>query len=119
MAACNFYDDKYGFEPSTTCSSEVVQKVHTWLGAQLDGRTCSSALTPRFLWCHVRPQRYAAEDQAIAESGAGRRDLFPWSVKFSHQVRRGSFAASSCSARRSSGARLGRLSCDPSQNANV
>ena len=60
MAAFNFYDDKYGFEPSTTSSSEVVQKVHTWLG----------------LWCHVRPQRYAAEDQAIAESGAGRRDLF-------------------------------------------
>eukprot|EP00438_Fugacium_kawagutii_P017427 Skav208457 [mRNA] locus=scaffold1104:125034:126098:+ [translate_table: standard] len=38
LAAFNFYDDKYGFEPAKTCSSafEVAQKVHWWLGARYD-----------------------------------------------------------------------------------
>ena len=40
VAAFNFYDDKYGFEPETTCHSayEVAQKVHWWLGAQFDSK---------------------------------------------------------------------------------
>lgn len=46
MAAFILYDDKYGFEPTATCSSafEGAQKVHTWLGARFDPKKLQ-------LWC--------------------------------------------------------------------
>ena len=51
VAAFNFYDDKYGFEPSTTCSSafEVAQKVHLWLGAQFDPKKLQQCRDPTIL----------------------------------------------------------------------
>ena len=38
LVAFNFYDDKYGFEPSHSCAlaRDVAQKVHWWLGAAFD-----------------------------------------------------------------------------------
>ena len=51
VAAFNFYDDRYGFEPSTTCSSalEVAQKVHLWLGAQFDPKKLQQCRDPTIL----------------------------------------------------------------------
>ena len=51
VAAFNFYDDKYGFEPSATCSSafEVAQKVHLWLGAQFDPKKLQQCRDPTIL----------------------------------------------------------------------
>ena len=51
VAAFNFYDDKYGFEPSTTCASafEVAQKVHWWLGAQFDEKKLQLCQDPTIL----------------------------------------------------------------------
>ena len=50
-AAFNFYDDKYGFEPSTTCSSafDTAQKVHWWLGAQFDRKKLQLCGDPTIL----------------------------------------------------------------------
>ena len=51
MAAFNFYDDKYGFEPSTTCRSafQVAQRVHFWLGAQFDAKKLQLSEEPTIL----------------------------------------------------------------------
>ena len=51
VAAFNFYDDKYGFEPRNTCSSafEVAQKVHWWLGAQFDPKKLQMCSDPTIL----------------------------------------------------------------------
>ena len=51
VAAFNFYDDKYGFEPEATCSSafEVAQKVHWWLGAQFDPKKLQLCQDPTIL----------------------------------------------------------------------
>ena len=51
VAAFNFYDDKYGFEPSTTCRSafQVAQKVHFWLGAQFDAKKLQLSEEPTIL----------------------------------------------------------------------
>ena len=51
VAAFNFYDDKYGFEPEATCSSafEVSQKVHWWLGAQFDPKKLQLCFDPTIL----------------------------------------------------------------------
>ena len=51
VAAFNFYDDKYGFEPETTCHSayEVAQKVHWWLGAQFDSKKLQLSEEPTIL----------------------------------------------------------------------
>ena len=51
VAAFNFYDDKYGFEPETTCRSayEVAQKVHWWLGAQFDSKKLQLSEEPTIL----------------------------------------------------------------------
>eukprot|EP00435_Cladocopium_sp_Y103_P009415 s1300_g2.t1 len=51
VAAFNFYDDKYGFEPATTCSSafQVAQKVHWWLGAQFDQKKLQLCSDPTIL----------------------------------------------------------------------
>ena len=51
VAAFNFYDDKYGFEPSTTCRSafQVAQSVHFWLGAQFDAKKLQLSEEPTIL----------------------------------------------------------------------
>eukprot|EP00435_Cladocopium_sp_Y103_P067787 s92_g30.t1 len=51
VAAFNFYDDKYGFEPECTCSSafDVAQKVHWWLGAQFDPKKLQLCFDPTIL----------------------------------------------------------------------
>ena len=51
VAAFNFYDDKYGFEPATTCRSafEVAQKVHYWLGAHFDAKKLQLSEEPTIL----------------------------------------------------------------------
>ena len=51
VAAFNFYDDKYGFEPSTTIDSAFLcaQKVHWWLGAQFDNRKLQLSSDPTIL----------------------------------------------------------------------
>jgi hypothetical protein len=51
VAAFNFYDDKYGFEPATTCASafETAQKVHWWLGAQFDEKKLQLCQDPTIL----------------------------------------------------------------------
>ena len=51
VAAFNFYDDKYGFEPAATCSSafDIAQKVHWWLGAQFDQKKLQLCKDPTIL----------------------------------------------------------------------
>ena len=51
VAAFNFYDDKYGFELETTCSSsfECAQKVHEWLGAKFDAKKLQLCSDPTIL----------------------------------------------------------------------
>ena len=51
VAAFNFYDDKYGFEPSTTCRSayQVAQRVHFWLGARFDAKKLQLSEEPTIL----------------------------------------------------------------------
>ena len=51
VAAFNFYDDKYGFEPSTTIDSAFLcaQKVHWWLGAQFENRKLQLSSDPTIL----------------------------------------------------------------------
>ena len=51
VAAFNFYDDKYGFELETTCSSafECSQKVHDWLGAKFDAKKLQLCFDPTIL----------------------------------------------------------------------
>eukprot|EP00435_Cladocopium_sp_Y103_P055182 s631_g18.t1 len=51
VAAFNFYDDKYGFEPEATCSSafDVAQKVHWWLGARFDPKKLQMCSDPTIL----------------------------------------------------------------------
>ena len=51
VAAFNFYDDKYGFKPATTCASafETAQKVHWWLGAQFDEKKLQLCQDPTVL----------------------------------------------------------------------
>ena len=51
VAAFNFYDDKYGFEPEDTCSSafECSQKVHWWLGAKFDQKKLQLCQDPTIL----------------------------------------------------------------------
>ena len=51
VAAFNSYDDKYGFEPATTCASafETAQKVHWWLGAQFDEKKLQLCQDPTIL----------------------------------------------------------------------
>ena len=51
VAAFNFYDDKYGFELETTCSSafECSQKVHGWLGAKFDAKKLQLCFDPTIL----------------------------------------------------------------------
>ena len=51
VAAFNFYDDKYGFEPSTTIDSAFLcaQKVHWWLGAQFDNKKLQLSSDPTIL----------------------------------------------------------------------
>ena len=52
VAAFNFYDDKYGFEPEDTCSSafECSQKVHWWLGAKFDQKKLQLCQDPTRSW---------------------------------------------------------------------
>ena len=51
VAAFNFYDDKYGFEPEDTCSLafECSQKVHWWLGAKFDQKKLQLCRDPTIL----------------------------------------------------------------------
>lgn len=51
VAAFNFYDDKYGFEPEATCSSafHAAQMVHWWLGAQFDPKKLQLCSDPTIL----------------------------------------------------------------------
>ena len=51
VAAFNFYDDKYGFEPADTVRSafEVAQAVHFWLGARFDQKKLQIARAPTIL----------------------------------------------------------------------
>eukprot|EP00434_Breviolum_minutum_P005737 symbB.v1.2.005053.t1/scaffold291.1/size238869/18 len=51
VAAFSFYDDKYGFEPSTTCRSayQPAQKVHSWLGAQFGAKKLQMSEEPTIL----------------------------------------------------------------------
>eukprot|EP00438_Fugacium_kawagutii_P004538 Skav222280 [mRNA] locus=scaffold807:136980:138029:- [translate_table: standard] len=51
VAAFNFYDDKYGFEPEITCSSayQIAQDVHWWLGAQFDAKKLQLREDPTIL----------------------------------------------------------------------
>ena len=68
VAAFNFYDDKYGFEPEDTAASAfaLAEKVHWWLGARFDQQKlqlCSD------------PTTVSLEDQEVSEEGALRRDF--------------------------------------------
>ena len=51
VAAFNFYDDKYGFEPKSTVESafQCAQKVHWWLGAQFDAKKLQLSSAPTIL----------------------------------------------------------------------
>ena len=51
LVAFSFYDDKYGFETETTCSSAhlVAQSVHTWLGARFDQKKLQLSRSPAIL----------------------------------------------------------------------
>ena len=51
VAAFNFYDDKYGFEPGQTIESafQCAQKVHWWLGAQFDAKKLQMSSAPTIL----------------------------------------------------------------------
>ena len=51
VAAFNFYDDKYGFEISRTCSSafKCSQSVHLWLGAKFDPKKLQLCSDPTIL----------------------------------------------------------------------
>ena len=68
VAAFNFYDDKYGFEPVSTCRSayEAAQKVHWWLGAQFDEKKLQLSEEPtilgvtydlKFMCLRIKPSR--------------------------------------------------------------
>ena len=99
VAAFNFYDDKYGFEPEDTAASAfaLAEKVHWWLGAR-----------PHDPGGYVRPRAVSPEDQEVSEEGALRRDLHdPRARRAFVLVRLGSYGASSCSALPSSGGRSG------------
>lgn len=83
VAAFNFYDDKYGFEPAKTCGSAhaIAQKVHWWLGAQFDPKKLQLCADPTILgvtydlkdFClRIKPSRkeeLVTEIDAILESG--------------------------------------------------
>ena len=51
VAAFNFYDDKYGFEPSETIDSAftAAQAVHLWLGARFDQKKLQKTTAPTIL----------------------------------------------------------------------
>ena len=51
VAAFNFYDDKYGFEPGQTIESafQCAQKVHWWLGARFDAKKLQMSSAPTIL----------------------------------------------------------------------
>ena len=51
VAAFNFYDDKYGFEPEDTIDSAftAAQAVHLWLGAQFDQKKLQRTTAPTIL----------------------------------------------------------------------
>ena len=51
VAAFNFYDDKYGFEPSSTIDSAytAAQAVHVWLGARFDQKKLQCSDQPTIL----------------------------------------------------------------------
>ena len=51
VAAFNFYDDKYGFEPEDTAASAfaLAEKVHWWLGARFDQQKLQLCSDPTIL----------------------------------------------------------------------
>ena len=51
VAAFNFYDDKYGFEPRSTVESafSCARQVHWWLGAQFDDKKLQLSSDPTIL----------------------------------------------------------------------
>ena len=51
VAAFNFYDDKYGFEPEDTATSAfaLAEKVHWWLGARFDQQKLQLCSDPTIL----------------------------------------------------------------------
>ena len=51
LVAFSFYDDKYGFEPSSTAASarHVAECVHTWLGARFDQKKLQLSSSPTIL----------------------------------------------------------------------
>ena len=51
VAAFNLYDDKYGFEPSSTIESAftTAQAVHVWLGAKFDQKKLQCSKEPTIL----------------------------------------------------------------------
>ena len=69
LVSCNFYDDKYGFEPIGSINSafEVAQKVHWILGAAFDSKKLQLCSKPVILGV-----AYNLEDWAL-EIKAGRR----------------------------------------------
>ena len=110
MAAFILYDDKYGFEPTATCSSafEGAQKVHTWLGARFDPKKLQ-------LWCDptILSVTYDRNGMLLKNKPSRKVELeeeigsilecqvFPRGT-------RGSSAASSCLERHSSGGKIWR-----------
>ena len=65
LVAFNFYDDKYGFEPSHSCAlvHDVAQKVHWWLGAAFDVRKLQRSKRPDVLGVTYNLEEFKLEIQ--------------------------------------------------------
>ena len=65
LVAFNFYDDKYGFEPSHSCAlaHDVAQKVHWWLGAAFDVKKLQRSKRPDVLGVTYNLEEFKLEIQ--------------------------------------------------------
>ena len=65
LVAFNFYDDKYGFEPSHSCvlAHDVAQKIHWWLGAAFDVKKLQRSKKPDVLGVTYNLEEFKLEIQ--------------------------------------------------------
>ena len=75
VAAFNFYDDKYGFEPEDTAASAfaLAEKVHWWLGARFDQQKLQLCSDPTILILGVT---YDLEQYLLKIKKSREKELF-------------------------------------------
>ena len=90
VAAFNFYDDKYGFEPEDTIDA-AAQAVHLWLGAKFDRKKLQKSADPTILGVtyDLKHMRVLIKESRKAELMDEIKSIYSNPV-CSHQVRQAS-----------------------------